>query len=247
MKTLGLIGHPVAHSKSPQIFAEKFIRCDRSDLDYKLFDLDKISDFITLTQNDPSIVALNVTVPYKKAIIPFLDALSEEAKEIGAVNTIVKVDGRWIGHNSDAWGFSRSIQPFLKGKHERALIFGSGGASRAVAYSLKKLGVNYHIIGREKSETSDVTYSDLTPEAIKHHLLLVNCTPVGMTPNSQSFLEIPYDGISENHLVVDLVYDPETTKLMTLAHKKGAVVMNGKDMLRLQAEKSWEIWLKNGI
>ena len=247
MKTLGLIGHPVAHSKSPQIFAEKFIRCDRSDLDYKLFDLDKISDFITLTQNDPSIVALNVTVPYKKAIIPFLDALSEEAKEIGAVNTIVKVDGRWIGHNSDAWGFSRSIQPFLKGKHERALIFGSGGASRAVAYSLKKLGVNYHIIGREKSETSDVTYSDLMPEAIKHHLLLVNCTPVGMTPNSQSFLEIPYDGISENHLVVDLVYDPETTKLMTLAHKMGAVVMNGKDMLRLQAEKSWEIWLKNGI
>ena len=247
MKTLGLIGHPVAHSKSPQIFAEKFIRCDRSDLDYKLFDLDKISDFITLTQNDPSIVGLNVTVPYKKAIIPFLDELSEEAREIGAVNTIVKVEGRWIGHNTDAWGFSRSIQPFLKGIHERALIFGSGGASHAVAYSLKKLGVNYYIIGREKSESTDATYSDLTSEAIKHHLLLVNCTPVGMTPNPLSFLEIPYDGISENHLVVDLVYDPETTKLMSLAHKRGAVVMNGKDMLRLQAEKSWEIWLNNGI
>jgi len=247
MKTLGLIGHPVSHSKSPQIFAEKFILSDRSDLDYKLFDLDKISDFITLTQNDPSIVGLNVTVPYKKAIIPFLDELSEEAREIGAVNTIVKVEGRWIGHNTDAWGFSRSIQPFLKGIHERALIFGSGGASHAVAYSLKKLGVNYHIIGREESEITDATYSDLTPEAIKHHLLLINCTPVGMTPNPQNFLEIPYDGISDNHLVVDLVYDPETTKLMSLAHKRGAVVMNGKDMLRLQAEKSWEIWLNNGI
>ena len=247
MKTLGLIGHPVSHSKSPQIFAEKFILSDRSDLDYKLFDLDKISDFITLTQNDPSIVGLNVTVPYKKAIIPFLDELSEEAREIGAVNTIVKVEGRWIGHNTDAWGFSRSIQPFLKGIHERALIFGSGGGSHAVAYSLKKLGVNYHIIGREESEITDATYSDLTPEAIKHHLLLINCTPVGMTPNPQNFLEIPYDGISDNHLVVDLVYDPETTKLMSLAHKRGAVVMNGKDMLRLQAEKSWEIWLNNGI
>ena len=157
------------------------------------------------------------------------------------------MEGRWIGHNTDAWGFSRSIQPFLKGRHDRALIFGSGGASNAVAYSLKKLGVTYHIISRKKSEITDVTYSDLTPEAIKHHLLLVNCTPIGITPNSQSFLEIPYDGISENHLVVDLVYDPETTKLMTLANKKGAVVMNGKDMLRLQAEKSWEIWLKNGI
>ena len=247
MKTLGLIGHPVSHSKSPQIFAEKFKLSNRSDLEYKLFDLDKISDFITLTQNDPSIVALNVTVPYKKAIIPFLDELSEEAREIGAVNTIVKVEGKWIGHNTDAWGFSRSIQPFLKGRHERALIFGSGGASHAVAYSLKKLGLNYHMVGREKSEITTVTYRDLTPEAIKHHLLLVNCTPVGMTPNPQSFLEIPYDGISEHHLVVDLVYDPETTQLMTLAHKKGAVVMNGKDMLRLQAEKSWEIWLKNGI
>ena len=247
MKTLGLIGHPVSHSKSPQIFAEKFKLSDRSDLEYKLYDLDKISDFITITQNNPSIVALNVTVPYKKTIIPLLDELSEEARAIGAVNTIVKVDGRWIGHNTDAWGFSRSIQPFLKGRHDRALIFGSGGASNAVAYSLKKLGVTYHIISREKSKITDVTYNDLTTEAIKHHLLLVNCTPIGMTPNSQSFLEIPYDGISENHLVVDLVYDPETTKLMTLAHKKGAVVMSGKDMLRFQAEKSWEIWLKHGI
>ena len=247
MKTLGLIGHPVSHSKSPQIFAEKFKLSDRSDLEYKLFDLDKISDFITITQNDTSIVALNVTVPYKKTIIPLLDELSEEARAIGAVNTIVKVDGQWIGYNTDAWGFSRSIQPFLKGRHDRAFIFGSGGASNAVAYSLKKLGVTYHIISRKKSEITDVTYNDLTTEAIKHHLLLVNCTPIGMTPNSQSFLEIPYDGISENHLVVDLVYDPETTKLMTLAHKKGAVVMSGKDMLRFQAEKSWEIWLKHGI
>jgi len=247
MKTLGLIGHPISHSKSPQIFAEKFKLSDRPDLNYKLFDLDEISDFITLTQNDPSIVGLNVTIPYKKAIMPLLDELSEEAREIGAVNTIVKVDGRWIGHNTDAWGFSRSIQPFLKGRHERAFIFGSGGVSHAVAHSLKKLGVDYHIISRGKSEITDVKYSDLTPEAIKHHLLLVNCTPVGMTPNTQSFLDIPYDGISENHLVVDLVYDPETTKLMTLAHERGAVVMNGKDMLRLQAEKSWEIWLKNGI
>ena len=247
MKTLGLIGHPVSHSKSPQIFAEKFKLSDRSDLEYKLYDLDKISDFITITQNNPSIVALNVTVPYKKTIIPLLDELSEEARAIGAVNTIVKVDGRWIGHNTDAWGFSRSIQPFLKGRHDRAFIFGSGGASNAVAYSLKKLGVTYHIISREKSKITDVTYNDLTTEAIKHHLLLVNCTPIGMTPNSQSFLEIPYDGISENHLVVDLVYDPETTKLMTLAQKKGAVVMSGKDMLRFQADKSWEIWLKHGI
>ena len=143
MKTLGLIGHPVSHSKSPQIFAEKFKLADRSDLVYKLFDLDEMSDFMTITENDPSIVALNVTVPYKKTIIPLLDELSEEAREIEAVNTIVKVNERWMGHNTDAWGFRRSLQPFLKGKHERALIFGSGGASKAVAYSLRKLGINY--------------------------------------------------------------------------------------------------------
>jgi shikimate dehydrogenase len=247
MKTLGLIGHPVSHSKSPQIFAEKFKLANRSDLAYKLFDLDEMSDFMTITENDPSIVALNVTVPYKKTIIPLLDEISEEAHEIGAVNTIVKVDGRWMGHNTDAWGFRRSLQPFLKGKHERALIFGSGGASKAVAYSLRKLGINYHIIRRKKSKISDVTYQDLTSEAIKHHLLLVNCTPVGMKSNNQSFLEIPYDGISKNHLVVDLVYNPETTKLMSLAHKRGAVVLNGMEMLRMQAEKTWDIWLKNGI
>lgn len=247
MKTLGLIGHPVSHSKSPQIFAEKFELAKRSDLEYRLFDLDHVSDFLTLTQNNPGIVGLNVTVPYKKTILPLLDELTEEAKEIGAVNTIVKVNNRWIGDNTDAWGFSRSIQPFLKGRHERALIFGNGGASKAVAYSLKKLGVSYHIISRSGSETAGATYKDLTTEAIKHHLLLINCTPVGMTPLESSFLEIPYDGISENHLVVDLVYNPETTQLMTFARQRGAIAMNGKDMLRLQAEKSWEVWLHNGI
>ncbi len=247
MKTLGLIGHPVSHSKSPQIFAEKFELAKRSDLEYRLFDLDHVSDFLTLTQNNPGIVGLNVTVPYKKTIVPLLDELTEEAKEIGAVNTIVKVNNRWIGDNTDAWGFSRSIQPFLKGRHERALIFGNGGASKAVAYSLKKLGVSYHIISRSGSKTAGATYKDLTTEAIKHHLLLINCTPVGMTPLENSFLEIPYDGISENHLVVDLVYNPETTQLMTFARQRGAVAMNGKDMLRLQAEKSWEVWLHNGI
>ena len=245
MKTLGLLGHPVAHSKSPQIFSGKFKLADRSDLEYKLFDLEDISDFTTLIKNNPNVVGLNITVPYKEAIIPFLDGLAPEAKEIGAVNTIVKVKGKWIGHNTDAWGFSRSIQPFLKGRHERALIFGSGGAARAVAYILKNLGINYHIISRATSNITNVTYGDLTEEAINHHLLLINCTPVGLDPSD--FLKLPYEGINTNHLVIDLIYNPEITTFMALSKQRGAVVMNGGDMLRLQAEKSWEIWLKNGI
>ncbi|PCJ81066.1 MAG: shikimate dehydrogenase [Bacteroidetes bacterium] len=250
-KLLGLIGHPVLHSKSPLLFKEKFIKEGRHDLEYLPFDLKDISDFKFLCENNPKLIALNVTIPHKESIIPFLDILNDDAREIGAVNTIMKLDGKWFGYNTDSWGFSRSIQPFLKGRHERALILGTGGAAKAVGFAMKKIGIEYTFVSRNSEVKPGfekvITYSDLTSEALKHNLLIVNCTPVGMSPDCKGVVKIPWDGVGKHHLMVDLVYNPEITLFVKKAREQGAVAMNGLDMLRLQAEKSWDIWIENGL
>jgi shikimate dehydrogenase len=251
MKKLGLLGHPVSHSMSPKIFTDKFSKAGRIDLEYITYDLPQISDFLTFTSNNPDIVALNVTIPHKESILPFISEIDEEAKAIGAVNTLFKSEGKWVGYNTDGWGFRRSMQPFLKGRHERALIFGTGGSAKAVAYSLKLLGVDYYLVSRSPEKHQDISnvigFNDLTPEAIKHHLLLINCTPLGMYPDTAECVKIPWEGVGKSHLIVDLVYNPDVTTFMVRALEKGAEVMNGRDMLRLQAEKSWDIWLNNGL
>ncbi|HIB76201.1 MAG TPA: shikimate dehydrogenase [Flavobacteriales bacterium] len=250
-KLLGLIGHPVSHSKSPALFADKFIKAGRNELKYSTFDLKDISGFPLLCSENPELVALNVTIPHKETIIPFLEGLSDDAKEIGAVNTLMKIEGKWFGYNTDSWGFRRSIQPFLKGRHERALIFGTGGAAKAVGHALNDLGINYYFVSRSSEKKTGferiVSYSELTSESLKHYLLLINCTPVGMHPNVEEIVDIPWEGIGEEHLMIDLVYNPEITSFIREARKHGAVAMNGSDMLRLQAEKSWDIWIENGL
>ena len=251
MKKLGLLGHPVSHSMSPKLFADKFSDAGRLDLEYRAYDLPDISDFETFTSENPEIVALNITIPHKESILPFLSEIDEEAKAIGAVNTLFKSGGKWIGYNTDVWGFRRSIQPFLKGRHERALIFGTGGAAKSVAFSLKSLGVDFYFVSRypemHQEMQNVIGFSELTPEAIKHHLLLINCTPVGMHPDTKGCINLPWEGVGENHLIVDLVYNPDVTTFMFKALEKGAEVMNGGVMLRLQAERSWKIWLENGL
>lgn len=246
MTTLGLIGFPVNHSKSPEYFLNKLNELGKNEHLYKAFELPDINDFPRFLEKNPELKGLNVTIPHKETIIPFLDLIDSEAKEIGAVNTIVKTDKGWVGYNTDCWGFRRSLQPFLKGTHDRALIFGTGGASKAVDHALRGLGVSTTIVSRT-SEKGDICYSDLTKEAMTHHLLLVNCTPLGTRPAVELCVDIPFEGLTQGHLVVDLVYNPEITTFMKKASHSGATVMNGKDMLRLQAEKSLEIWIKNGL
>jgi shikimate dehydrogenase len=220
-------------------------------LEYRTYDLPDISDFETFTSDNPEIVALNITIPHKESIMPFLSEIEEEAKAIGAVNTLFKSEGKWIGYNTDGWGFRKSIQPYLKGRHERALIFGTGGSAKSVAYSLKSLGIDFYFVSRSPNKLKEIQnvigFSELTTEALRHHLLLINCTPLGMYPDTEGCIDLPWEGIGENHLIVDLVYNPDVTTFMFKALEKGADVMNGSDMLRLQAERSWAIWLKNGL
>ena len=246
LRLIGLLGHPVSHSKSPELFRSLFASRDRLDIEYRAFDLESISDFTSFCNDHPNLFGFNVTIPHKESIITILDSIDEEAAAIGAVNTVVRTAQGWKGYNTDSWGFRRSLQPFIKGRHESALIFGSGGASKAVAYTLKNLGINTTIISRTPS-LDQISYSDLTPEALSHHLLLINCTPLGTAPLIEGCIDLPWSGVGEFHLAVDLVYNPEITTFMKRAQAQGAKIMNGADMLRLQAKKSLEIWLQNGL
>ncbi len=246
MKKLGLIGHPVGHSKSPLFFKTKLALIQRPEIKYSAYDLASIEDFENLVTTEKELVGLNVTIPHKENIIPKLCCLDEEAAAIGAVNTIVKTEKGWKGYNTDSFGFSKSLKPFIKGSHERALVLGSGGASRAVVYSLRKLGIRTIVVSRTPSD-DQVGYDELTPEALGHYLLLVNCTPLGTHPDIDSCIDIPWEGVGEKHLAVDLVYNPEETTFMKRSKSRGASVMNGADMLRIQAERSLKIWLEHGL
>ena len=246
MKKLGLIGHPIGHSKSPVIFKTKLASINRTDVEYEAYDLEELELFDEFVKSNENLKGLNVTIPYKKSIIPKLCCLDEEAKAVGAVNTLVKTENGWKGYNTDVYGFSQSLKPFLKGSHSRALIFGSGGASRAVEYALKRLGVDTVVVSRTPRD-KQVKYGDISVESLSHYLLIVNCTPLGTWPEIEECVDIPWGGIGENHLCVDLVYNPEETTFMKNAKKRGAFVMNGSDMLRLQAERSLEIWLEHGL
>ena len=246
MKKLGLIGHPVGHSKSPSFFKAKLNQIGRSEITYEAFDLYNIEGFSELIESNPELIGLNVTIPHKESIIDSLCCLDETAKEVGAVNTLVKTDKGWKGYNTDVFGFSTSIKPFLKGRHERALIFGTGGAAKAVDYSLRRLGIQTVLVSRTPVE-GQIGYKELTTEALAHYLMIVNCTPLGTWPKIEECVDIPWDGIGEKHLAVDLVYNPEETTFIKRAKARGAFAMNGRDMLRLQAERSLEIWLEHGL
>lgn len=239
--TFGLIGYPLSHSFSPSYFSEKFYREDLPYVSYEAFPLEKIEDLEKLVAETPHFLGFNITIPYKEQIIPFLSEIEENAKTIGAVNTVKIVDGRLLGFNTDTYGFEQSLRPFLKKHHQKALILGTGGASKAVAYVLKELGIDYAFVSRNTAN-GHYTYDGLTPAIIQEHLLIVNTTPLGMAPNNLSFPLIPYEAIGQKHLLYDLVYNPEETIFMVKGKLQGATVCNGWKMLILQAEKAWEIW-----
>jgi len=241
MKQFGLIGKHLSHSFSPSFFADLFQK-QGIDADYAPYELQEISDFPQLMK-DPIFGGLNVTIPYKTAIIPYLDELDPIAAEIKAVNVIAFENGKTKGYNTDVFGFQQSIKPFLTYHHERALIFGTGGASKAVAYVFKSLGIDVIFVSQSKSnESNHFTYEDVNEHMINACKVIVNCTPLGMYPNVDVAPEMPYEALSEEHLLIDLIYNPEETLFMKQGRANGATAMNGLSMLQHQALKSWEIW-----
>jgi len=243
MKTYGLIGKSLSHSFSKNYFTEKFDDLGLTDSEYINIEIEAIEEFVEKVKElKPK--GLNVTIPYKKAILPFLDELDEVAKEIGAVNTIVFKNGNLKGYNTDAFGFHQSIKPFFKSQHERALILGTGGASKAVEYVLKQYGVDVLFASRSETKDNILNWNDINENVIKQHLLIINCTPLGMFPNIASKPVISYSALTERHLLVDLVYNPDETLFLKLGKENGAKVINGLTMLQQQAEKSWRLWNK---
>ena len=247
MQKYGLIGYPLRHSFSIGYFNEKF-KSEGIDAEYVNFEIPDIKDFKTIIKNTPNLCGMNVTIPYKEQVIPFLDELSENAAAIGAVNVIkiIRQKGKikLVGYNSDIIGFSQSIEPFiLKGNHKKALILGTGGASKAIFHGLKNLGVEGTYVSRTK-EPGILTYEELTPEIMAENTIIVNCTPVGMYPNVDFCLNIPYESLTPKHLLYDLIYNPDTTLFMKKGAEQGAKTKNGLEMLLLQAFAGWEIWNK---
>lgn len=242
----GLIGKSLSHSFSKSYLEEKFIKEGKEGFQYSNFDLENLDNFIQIiTENHLS--GLNVTKPYKEAVIPFLNELDVTAKEIGAVNCI-KIS--WnnntpflIGYNTDYYGFAQSIKPFLEPIHQRALILGTGGASKAIAFALKNVGVDfYYVTSGEKKAANYFHYSELNEYVLNAFKLIVNCTPLGMYPKVEACPEIPFEFITSEHLLYDLIYNPEETLFLQKGKSQNAVTMNGLNMLKLQADKAWEIW-----
>ena len=236
MRTFGLIGKSLEHSFSSQYFNEKFFKEGITDTQYLNFELKHISEFTELIKTN-KLSGLNITIPYKESIIPFLDELNEEAQEIGAVNTIQFSNGKTIGHNTDQIGFTNSIQPLLEGRN-KAIILGDGGAAKAIKYALKKLNIEYKTINRNTS----FDYLDITKQITGYYTIIINTTPVGSYPNINDFPKIPYEYLNQNYLLFDLIYNPNETKFLAYGKAKNAQTKNGLEMLQLQAEESWNIW-----
>jgi len=243
MRKFGLIGKNISYSFSEVYFAAKFKAEKIVDASYENFDLENITDFPSILKNNPNIKGLNVTIPYKELIIPYLDKIDKKAKIIGAVNTIkITKKGKLKGYNSDFYGFKESLFPHIKPHHKSALILGTGGASKAIAYSLKKMGIKYKYVSRTLKKDVSFTYDMLTENDILKHQIIINCTPLGTFPNIKDCPNIPYSAIGKNHILFDLIYNPEETKFLYHGKQNGATIINGLDMLVLQAEKSWSIW-----
>jgi shikimate dehydrogenase len=245
MKKYGLIGYPLTHSFSKKFFTEKFEQ-ENTDASYTNFEIENIALLPEVLKNNPELIGLNVTIPYKEQVIPYLDELDDAARDVGAVNT-VKIDRRkenfqLKGYNTDTWGFETSLKPLLKEYHKKALILGTGGASKAIKYVLKKLNIEFISASIEELKGNEIRYEEIDSKMIDERLLIINATPLGTFPNVETYPEIPYECITEKHLLFDLVYNPEITRFMLKGAEKGATVKNGYEMLLLQAVKSYEIW-----
>lgn len=241
MKLYGLLGKTLKHSFSKTYFTEKFAALNIADCRYENFELKSINELPELLANNPSIKGLNVTIPYKEDVIQFLDEKSEVVQKINACNCINIIHGKLIGYNTDVFGFEQSLLPFLKPHHKKALILGTGGAAKAVQYALKKLSISFQNVSRSKSDNT-ATYEELNKSILQDHTLIINTSPLGMYPKMDEAPPIPYEFLTSQHLLFDLIYNPEKTLFLKKGEDRGAEIANGKEMLLLQAEESWRIW-----
>jgi len=238
----GLIGRHIDYSFSRSYFTEKF-KSEGLSHSYVNFDIADLTKFKAIIKYTPHLKGLNVTIPYKEQIIPLLDALDTAAQEIGAVNTIkIGADNALKGFNTDYIGFKNSLKPYLNKHHDRALILGTGGASKAVAYSLKQLDIAFSFASRQPKHHLDYNYHDLNETIITNHTIIINCTPLGTFPRIEECPDIPYEFINNKHLLYDLIYNPKETKFLMYGKSHGANTINGLNMLKLQAEAAWDIW-----
>ncbi len=241
MKLYGLIGYPLSHSFSKGFFAEKFKKEGILDCAYENFPLADIAEFPRLLEQQPALCGLNVTIPYKEAVLPWLDELSPAAEQVKAVNCIHFHEGKKTGFNTDVTGFKRSLQPLLKPHHTHALILGTGGAAKAVMFVLEELNIPFTVVSRQ-AQPGVATYDSLDKEVIAAHTIIINTSPLGMYPQTDTAPALPYNAITKHHLLYDLIYNPEKTLFLQQGEAQGAAIKNGHEMLVLQAEASWEIW-----
>ena len=247
MKKYGLLGYPLGHSFSKNYFNQKF-EAEKIDAEYLNFEIPDIKEIKSVIKENPELNGLNVTIPYKQQVIPYLDDLDNDARLIGAVNVIKFSKGlfgkvKLKGYNSDIIGFKQSIEPLLKDHHRKALILGTGGASKAVFHGLKQLGIAATFVSRQCKEYC-ITYEEITEKIMEQYHVIVNTTPLGMYPNVNACPNIPYELLTSDHLLYDLLYNPDETLFMQKGKERGAVVKNGLEMLLLQAFAAWEIWQK---
>lgn len=242
MKNYGLIGHPLSHTFSPAYFAKKFEN-ENIKASYEAFDLPSIDELRELVESK-NLSGFNITIPYKKAMRRKCDEIDPLAKRVGAVNTVKIVDGKWIGYNTDILGFRKSLKDQIGYKRAAAVVLGTGGASLAIKSALELMSIPYLIVSRN-TRSGDLSYNGLTKRIFDQYNLIINTTPVGMAPNVKDAPKIPYEFLTENHYVFDLVYNPEKTKFLELAEQQGANIQNGLEMLHQQAEESWKIWNKD--
>ena len=240
-RVFGLIGFPLSHSFSKKYFTEKFQKENIPGCHYELFPIESVSEVRNIIGTNPAICGLNVTIPYKETVIPYLDYMTDTVRQIGACNCIKITDGKLTGHNTDVIGFEKMLLPFIKTYHDKALVLGTGGAAKAVAWVFHKLGIEYKYVSRESGENK-ISYRDIDIHLMNICKIVVNTTPLGMAPNLDGVPDIPFDLISERHLFVDLIYNPAKTRFLSMAEKNGATIVNGMEMLIIQAEESWKIW-----
>lgn len=241
MKLFGLIGYPLSHSFSRKYFTEKFEREGIAEHEYLLFPIPNIEELNKILSDHPGLKGLNVTIPYKEQVIPFLHELSTVVKEVGACNCIKIEEGRLLGFNTDVIGFKRTLEPHLKPHHNKALVLGTGGAAKAVYHVLRELKIDYTVVSRTLSENA-ITYEMINEQVIQDHKLIINTTPLGMHPHVESAPQLPYEFLGTEHYLYDLVYNPNPTLFLKKGMEKGATTENGSEMLIIQAEESWKIW-----
>ncbi len=248
MKKFGLIGYPLGHSFSKKYFDDKFAKENLKDCAFELYPLKEVKDYEILKVAHEDLCGLAVTIPYKETVIPYLSNISADAKVIGAVNCIKFFGNKTMGYNTDVVGFEKSLLPLLQPHHTKALVLGTGGASKAVQYVFKKMGIDFLLVSRNKEDYNNtIIYDEIDAQIMNAYNLIVNCTPLGMSPNEDAMPALPYQYLTSNHLLYDLIYKPEKTKFLQAGEQHGASIKNGFEMLIIQAEENWKIWNMDNI